>query len=123
MQILIGTEKFARRLGLERFDTLSKLINRAQFAAFALILIGALVVVIAPNATGISVFVKLCGLAFLTLGLTLIWGDISPMRYSRYSIESMKPGREWIAVVVGIVALILGAGLVGAGILMLVARL
>jgi hypothetical protein len=122
MQILIGTEKLSKRLGHARFYQASQIVNRTQYAAMGLILVAAVLFVALPSVVGLGVFVRLLGLSFLALGLTLVWGDISPTRYSVYSVESVKPGHRWVAQAVGVGVIVLGAALIGTGILMLVAR-
>jgi hypothetical protein len=122
MQILIGTDRLSKRLGHDRFYTLSQIVNRAQYVAFALIVVGGVFFVTSQTASRLALFVRLCGAAFLVLGLTLVWGDISPTRYSTYSVESVKPDRRWLPIAVGVGVLIVGGLLIGAGILMLVAQ-
>jgi hypothetical protein len=123
MQILIGTERLSKRLGHDRFYTASRIVNRAQYVAFGLILAGGAAFVGLPGTLGLALFVKLCGAAFLILGLTLVWGDISPTRYSTFSVETVKRNRRWVAQGVGVLVIVIGGVLIGAGILMLVAQM
>jgi hypothetical protein len=122
MQILIGTDKLSKRFGHARFYTLSQIVNRTQYAAIGLILVASVLFVALPDVVGLVTFVRLLGLAFLAIGLTLVWGDISPTRYSTYSVETVKKSRRRVAQAVGVGVLILGGVLIGAGILMLVAK-
>lgn len=123
MQILIGSEKLSKHLGSDRFGAASRIVNWTQYIAFGLLIVGGVLYAAFERTIGLATFVRMCGVAFIALGLTLCWGDISPVRYSKYSVESVPPGRRWVAVMVGIAVLLAGGGLFAVGIMMLFIRL